>query len=239
MLFASSPDYYRLAVSYLYAANMFLLNSYELADRTIDHAKLEAYARRFAAKHFPLKSQESCEKRRFLSSICADGIVTLEETPALLCRRLYLIDDDCGAVSHTLLSLLRQFALKSGHEVITCCCPMNPERKIEHLLIPSAGVGFLTSNPFHPMSHCSSLRKIHASRFMDQEQRKELKARFVSNHKAAHLLLQQAVALLHENRQIHDRLEEHYREAMNFEELNHRIPQFFRMIEEHSSKEMS
>ena len=233
-LCTSTPEYYKLAVSYLYGAQMFLQNSFEVACCAVDFEKIKGYARRFASRHFPQQDSAGCEKRRFLSSICSEGIVTLEETPALLCRKLYLIEDDCGAVTQALLSELRRLALDAGHEVISCFCPMAPKEKLEHLLIPSAGVGFLCSNHFHPMEHCGAVRKIHARRFQDQELMKLKKEHFHYNRRAAETLLEQAISLLKESRLLHDRLEELYVEAMNFPALEARFPQIFRMMSEYS-----
>ncbi len=233
-LITSTPIYYKYAVSYLAAAQTFLRNSYEIADCAVDSEKISGYAQRFAAKHFPRRDASPCEKRRFLSSICSEGIVVLEKTPAQLCRRLYLIEDDCGAVAQHLLEQLRQHALEAGHDVISCHCPMEPDSKLEHLLIPTADIGFMTSNHFHPMTACGALRKIHARRFQDQELMKLNKERFLSNRKAAQTLLEQAIAILHESRQLHDRLERLYQNAMDFDGLNARIPHILRLIEEYS-----
>ncbi len=232
---ASTPEYYKLAVSYLTAAQAFLRNSYHIASCAVDEKKIEGYAQRFAAKSFRPREGFGSEKRRFLTTICSEGLVTLEETPAQLCRKLYLIDDDCGAVAHSLLSALRRCALKAGHEVITCTCPMDPERKIEHLLIPTAGIGFLTSNHFHPMEGCGAVRKIHARRFQDQELMTCKKNRFAYNRKAAQTLIQQAVLLLEESRQLHDHLERRYTAAMDFDGLNKHYPHLMKLIGDYSS----
>lgn len=233
-LFAATPKYYQLACAYLNAAQTFLRNSYEIADRAVDREKLDGYARRFAAKYFPPMHCAGSEKRRFLSTICADGVITLEDTPQLLCRRIYLIDDDCGAVAHRLLTQLRHYALTAGHEVITCRCPMAPEQKIEHLLIPTTGIAFLTSNHFHAFSSCGSVRKIHARRFQNQEPMKLRKERFLSNRKAAQTLLAQAIVILHESRQLHDKLESLYQNSMDFDALNSHIPHYLQLLQKYS-----
>lgn len=233
-IWASTPEYYKLAVSYLHAAQAFLRNSFHVAACAVDTEKIEGYASRFAAKNLKPSGCRGSEKQRFLTGICSDGVVTLEDTPARLCRKLYLIDDDCGAVAHQLLSALRSHALKAGHDVITCRCPMDPEQKIEHLLIPSAGIGFLTSNHFHPMDGCGAARKIHARRFQNAELMTLKKSRFAYNRKAAATLLEQAVALLAESKRLHDRLEERYIRAMDFDALNARVPHFLQLMKDYS-----
>ena len=233
---ASTPEYYRLAVSYLAAAQAFLRNSFHLAATAMDEEKIEGYARRFAAKSFRPLSGPGVEKRRFLTTICAEGLVALEETPALLCRKLYLIDDDCGAVAHHLLNALRRHALAAGHHVISCYCPMDPQRKLEHLLIPTAGIGFLSSNHFHPMAQSAALRKIHARRFLNSEAMNSQKVRFTYNRKAAQSLLEQAILLLQESRQLHNCLEKHYIAAMDFTALNRQYPQLLEKISSYAFK---
>lgn len=229
-LLSVSPSYYQSAVAYLRAAQVFLSHSFQLAACAVDREKVERYAKQFAAKNFKHTASAAVEKRRFLSSICSDGIVVLEDSPARLCRKLYLIEDDYGAVTQELLTSLRQKALLSGQSIISCYCPMDPDNKLEHLLIPSAGVGFLRSNHFHSMKNSMAQRKIHARRFQNHELLSQNKQRFAYNRKAAQLLLEQAIAYLGETRQIHDRLEELYSPAMDFAALNAAYPQFLRRI---------
>ncbi len=232
----ATPEYIRLSTAYLTAAQTFLRNSFQLAACAVDEEKVEGYARRFAAKNFRQTTKEAVEKRRFLSTVCSEGIVVLEESPALLCRKLYLIDDDCGAVAHLLLTALKKHALEAGHTVISCTCPMDPDEKLEHLLIPSAGIGFLTGNHFHPMENCGTVRKIHARRFQNQELMNSKKPRFLYNRKAAQTLLEQAIVLLKERRQLHDELEHYYISAMDFGALNQRYPQLMKWILDYSYK---
>jgi len=232
----SSAEYTRLSTAYLAAAQTFLRNSFHLASCAVDEVKVEGYARRFAAKNFRPTGKEAVEKHRFLSTVCADGIVVLEETPSILCRKLYLIDDDCGAVAHLLLTALKKLALEAGHTVISCNCPMDPDNKLEHLLVPTAGIGFLTSNHFHPMENCAAQRKIHARRFQNQELMNSRKTRFLYNRKAAQVLLEQAIVLLKERSQLHDELERFYISAMDFGALNQRYPRLMKLILDYSHK---
>ncbi len=234
---ASTPEYYKLAVSYLRAAHAFLQNSYELASTAINKEKIRNYVRRFAAKNLRPTGRISSEKSRFLSSICSKGIVALEQSPTKLCSKLILIDDDYGAAAHELLSSLRKLALKNGHDIISCYCPMFPGEKLEHLLIPSAGIGFVTANHFHPMKGTGSIRRLHSRRFQDQEVINLKKSRFLYNRKAAQTLIEQAIFILNESKELHDRLEKIYIGAMDFDGLNLRYPQLLQMIKDYSLRE--
>ena len=229
-IFASTPEYYKLAISYLFAAQAFLRNSYNIAEKAVDKDKIYSYAKRFAQKNFKNKNSSEnkipLEKKRFLSTICSEGLISLEDTTQKLCRKIYLIEDEYGAVSNCLLSAIRYYALEANLEIITCFCPMEPERKIEHLLIPSLGIAFLTSNHFHPMKNSSANRKIHARRFQNQEFMTIKKNRFSYNRKSAQTLINEAVEILKESKKLHDILELRYQKAMDFDALNKKFENF-------------
>lgn len=216
-LFASSPKCYRLAVDYLSAARTFLADTRRIALSATSVEKVTAYAKRFAQKNFgPSKEEHPTEKVRFLTTVHAGGLTSLDDTPKKLCRRLYQIHDEYGAVSSLLLNALRNCALEAGHSVITCYCTTDPYRKIDHLFLPNLGIGFVTVNRFHPMEAAAPSRRIHAKRFMDLDVLRSRKGRLSFNRKAAQQLIAQAVLLLKESRIIHDKLEAQYTAAMDF-----------------------
>ena len=39
---------------------------------------------------------------------------------------------------------------QAGLEVIACYCPLNPENKLEHVLIPALSLGFVSSSALYP-----------------------------------------------------------------------------------------
>jgi len=216
-LFAASPKCYRLAVDYFSAAYAFLADTRRIALSATSMEKVAAYAQRFAQKNFGRSKEEHpTEKVRFLTAVHAGGLTALEDTPKQLCRRLYQIHDEFGAVSPLLLGALRSCALEAGHSVITCYCPTDPYHKIEHLFLPNLGIGFVTVNRFHPMESLAPCHRIHAKRFMDMEMLRSRKGRLSFNRKAAQQLIAQTVNLLKESRIIHDKLESRYTAAMDF-----------------------
>ncbi len=236
-LYAALPRCSSLATDYLSAAHTFLANSRRITRGAVDLKKIEGYAYRFAEKNLRKKGlpEKGSEKHRFLTTIHSGGIYALEETPSLLCRRLYRIEDEIGIVAPVLLAAIRTYALELGHDVITCMCPMDPDTKIDHLLIPSAGIGFLTSNRYHPMEHAGAQRSIHAKRFMDESILETRKRRLSFDRKAARELLKQAILLLRESRSIHDDLERIYSDAMDFDALERRYPLLMGQILDYST----
>ena len=104
-----------------------------------------------------------------------------------------------------------------GYHVISCPCPLSPE-KLDHLLIPEAGLAFVTSNSLHRVPLAG--RAIHAQRFTDDGsaiKSRRVRIRFLQ--KTAATLLRQAELAIAEAHRRHDELEEHYIGAMDFAEV--------------------
>ena len=135
-----------------------------------------------------------------------------------LADRYIVFRDDCGAVSRLLLELIRAEALTRGYHIITCPCAMHPEDKVDHILIPSLRLAFLTDNRWHPVQ-MSGVQAVRCTRFVDRENLARCRARIRFNERAAAELLDQAVALMAQAKSCHDELETYYRAAVDFAQV--------------------
>lgn len=106
------------------------------------------------------------------------------QTLQTLCPRIYAVEDEHGAASRLLLAELRARALAAGLEIITCACPLSPYDKLEHLLIPSLGLGFTTSGGCHKADF-PVYRRIHAARFTDADRLRQKRQILSFNRRAA------------------------------------------------------
>lgn len=217
----------RDAEGYLYAAGALMGDLASIGAAAMDRGKLLAYARRLAAREFPHSSdgkgvgqgqEETCpippapvdrqghspfnvswgqEKVRFVSAITGEGRVLLRDTLAAAAPRIIAIEDDWGAASNALLEALRELAIEMGNEVVTCRCPLFPFTKIDHLLLPQLGLGFITLNrATAPVLSGLQERTIHASRFSDAGLLRERRARGRFLRKAVSGMLDQAGEVL-------------------------------------------
>ena len=207
-------------VRFLSAAGSLLGDSYRMALEVTDKAKIERYAAAFVGRELG-KPKEFCpvDQTRFLSAVTDKGSVLFEQTAQSLADRIIFVEDEWGAASRLLLSAIRAQALKAGFRVVSCYCPLAPFDKLEHLFIPEAGVGLMTANRFHKLS-LTPLRTIHARRFCNAESLKLRRKRIAFNSRAAAQMLEQAAALMQDAKQLHDRLEEHYRCAVDFAKVD-------------------
>ena len=225
-LYAEVARYHERCCRFLAAAGSLLDDSYRIAAEYVDTNKLAKYAQRLALNEFGTAkgSARGKETVRFLSAVTNEGVTAFVRTPSALCERLYIIDDDCGAVSRLLLNALRSHALAAGLSVISCYCVSSPYEKLEHLLIPQIGVGFLTSNRYHPFA-IECYRHIHAKRFLDAEGIHSKKQRLSFNRKATTELLNEATRLLAEAKESHDKLEACYTPCVNFAKVEEKTRQ--------------
>lgn len=205
---------------FLGAAASLLGDSMRIVQEQLDTAKVLRTAARTAAREFgPRQNDPGTERRRFLSAVTPEGILTFHETLQTLCPRIYAIEDESGAAARLLLAELRQRALDAGLDIITCACPLSPLDKIEHLLIPSIGVAFTTSNSWHKADF-PVYRRIHAARFLDTEHLRAKRQILSFNRRAARELLSEAVLIAGEAKTLHDRMEQFNIHAMDWDKAN-------------------
>jgi len=182
----------------------------------VNHEKLRKYTRGVAAREFKQAGGEGKERLRFLTGITPRGILGFWENVERLCERVYVIEDEFGVVSRQFMAEIRSACLEKKMDMYTCLCPMNVEDKVDHILIPSLSLAFLTKNSWHNIPF-KGTKTIHARRFTDEEILRRNRQRFGFNRKASRELMKEAVALLAEAKESHDRLESLYIPHMDFE----------------------
>ena len=180
---------------------------------------MRRYVKRLCTRLLPRTEEMGSEELRLLSAITPKGEVFYQGTVQALADRCILFRDDYGAVSRLLLELIRAEALARGYHIITCPCAMHPEDKIDHIIIPSLRLAFLTDNRWHPV-RLSAAQTVRCSRFVDRENLSACRARLRFNERAAAELLEQACALMAQAKSCHDELETYYRTAVDFTQVD-------------------
>ncbi len=215
-LYRENALFHKKASRYLAAASRLMDDSFNLLCDNVNMDKVEQTALRLCREFFPDKGKRGGEEKRFLSGFTPNGYVLLEETLSYFADTVLAIEDEYGAVSSVFFSILREYAINAGYDVITCPCALSAHRKIDHIIIPQLHLAFCTTNWFMPITVDTS-RRIHARRFWDVNRLSEYKNRLRFNRRATEELLDGVYQILKEAKSVHDDLEKHYIQAMNFQ----------------------
>ncbi len=230
-LFNKNREMHDRARRYIAAAANLFDEAARLSLDTISQEKVARTAMRVCAREFKKQRRgQGTEKIRFLSGITDKGIYMFDETANVLCDKIYVVEDNCGAASRIFMSTVRRIALDCGFNIITCRCSIFPTEKIEHIFIPELRLGFMTSNKRHPVA-AMPYRVIHAKRFVDEKKLSKYKIRIRFTLRAATELLNEAVNCMKEAKAVHDELENLYIPAMDFSLVEKKLSEVLEAIE--------
>ncbi len=186
-----------------------------------DTEKVERFAKRLANRLIPTKKNVEKGKihKRFLSAVSPDGIVVQHDSVVALAENIVTIEDEYSAVSPYIAEVVCNFAVDKGYDVYACFCPLFPNHKIEHVIIPELKTAIFTENSYH-YSIDEAGKRIHASRFYDKSAFTNNKEKLAFFRKTKKELVDEAVRKLSLAKDIHDRLEDYYIKATDFNVIN-------------------
>jgi hypothetical protein len=157
------------AARFIKAARAIKRDMAFVASESLDLAKVERFASRFALRHFlPPNGRIGHETRRFLTTITGQGLLLRRSSLEAAYADTVVLEDEYGATAPALWNLVRGYALGNGLNVISCPCSLFPAETPEHLLIPALKLCCVTSNRRHPI-HFENARHMQASRFLQKE----------------------------------------------------------------------
>ena len=143
--------------------------------------------------------------RRFLSANSCSGFLSLPET-ACSYGSVFLLQ---GGAAFFWLSGFAEGCVERGQSTILCPDPLCPDR-LDAVIAPEAGVSFLTAHRGIRYPKEAVRHKLEGEPGADYTQEKALR----------NALLRQAYGYLKEAKDLHDRLEELYRPAVDFKALD-------------------
>ncbi len=214
-LYNANSALHKKASRIIRAAGSLCDDSFAVNCACVDFDRAADFGRRLCDRFLDEKQQgRGRERRAFLSGITPAGLVVFSKTPEKMCGRVVEIEDQYGGASSAIMSVIRKRALSCGLDIITCPCALHPERKIDHVLIPEKNIAFCTVNSHIKIG--SKGKKIHMGRFTNTQKMREFSARIRFNKKASEELFFDAAKTLAQAKNVHDQIEEHYIESMDF-----------------------
>lgn len=222
-LFRQNSCFHERATRYITAAGSLVHDSMRVAGYCCDTAKLQNFCNRITAKKLKkYKDQKGSEDIRVLGATTPNGNIFYGQTIKTLADEVVVIEDNYGFVSKTIMTAVRDAAINNGYNIYTCYCAMSPYEKIEHIIIPEISLGFTTKNDYSQFDYGNS-EVIKSSRFMRADQLSGRKKRLKFNKNTTKELLFQASQMLKEAKLVHDKIEQHYSAAMDFNRLDEEL----------------
>lgn len=212
--------HHRRSVKYLAAAGNIADENIRITSSYIDSDKTDNFAFRFSMRELERKknSQPGKRKKRFISALTPEGCIFLDEGVKALASRIIAIDDEFSSASSTVVDRIGEIAIKNGYDVIFCYCPLKPRMTCEHIIIPEKSLALITVRTGHK-TKIEFDRIIHSKRFLREGVHERMSyLRF--NRRLIRELTDEAIAALKDAKSTHDKLEEIYIDAMDFDILN-------------------
>lgn len=142
------------------------------------------------------------QQQRFLQALTPKGLYFCRRTPAALCQKVYVLKDNYFQAPK-LLSHIQSRALELGYRCILCYTPQLPKEAPSHLLLPDAGVAFVSESRELSYSEPCFCR-IDLDSTLPPALRRELDV-FAGLQTT---LMTRAVSHLREAKRLHDRMEQ-------------------------------
>ena len=224
--------WYRIAYNYLSAAKSVFRSLEEVYNRAVGHSEIYRVVADIVGREY--QEHEICltpgrERRFFASAITASGTVNYLQSLLTDMERIYLINVPVGYANSGFMSVLREGAIYRGLDIESFYCPMCPDEKIDHLVIPQLKMAFVTVNEYHDIEPWEILDEenreqeiilLDVSDYMNSlviAQSTEFVASLLEEFD---ILLDKAAAALEKAKNAHMQVESMYVPNMNFTEIN-------------------
>lgn len=207
LLSADISDCHKGAGAYIKASAELLGENMRYCGKFINKEKCAAFAADMIKKVHSKKN--GMEKKRLLSAVSVGEIKVFSETPFYLADKVFVLEDNWGAAADYILKAICFAARLDGEAFISCPCSVMPE-KLDHLIFPESCIAIVTQNCFMKFD---GGERIAAEEFynpipLQEEARMRLKA--------AKKLLPNACDMIKQAKNLHDKLEAYYVDAMDF-----------------------
>ena len=167
----------------------------------------------------PVTIAEGKCRKYFASAITYKGNLSHMNSLIGDYRKLYLISAPVGFDMNKITEMVTDAFVHRGYCVEQYYCPMEPDDKIDHILIPELKTAFLTLNDYHDMESWESEAdtvNIDMREFIDWNSIEKYRDVITACESDSSSLIERAIAYLGKAKQEHDILEEYYISNMNF-----------------------
>lgn len=212
---------FRRAYKYLAAAKSVYDDMKDIYSRATNSAGTNIEAEKFISNELfflPIGDTEGRCRKQFASAITPDGLVDYLDTIIPKDFSVYSVNGVPGTGACDLIGRIAKEAVIRGLDIETYYCPMEPDTKIEHLLIPQLALALTTTNKYH-MLDCEHTEVIDMSRYVDQSILVENEAALEFDQLYYDLFIGRAIFTISGAKQAHDLMETFYVPYMDFDKV--------------------
>lgn len=174
-------------------------------------------------------------KKYFASAITPAGCVNHLASLIEGYQRVYMITGPVGLGNQRLLNIIAEGAIYRGIDVEAFYCPMKPEEKMEHLLIPDLHTAFVSLNAYHdlePWERDEKIILVDMNEIINWSQLEMMKNVICHGELQMNLLIESAVSCIKNAKKEHDQLESYYIPNMDFKKIDQLKDEIIGKIEE-------
>lgn len=181
--------------------------------------------------HRELSQHRGSDSRFFAGAITPEGIVNTVESLIESCDNVYILRIPVGMNGNIFFEGFRENAAARGLDTESYYCPLDPDNKTEHLIIPEISTAIVSSNRYHKVPAVSAA-VIDMRLYLKYELLEKHKDTIARGEEKLDELLELAVSCLKDAKASHDILEEMYIPNMNFEKIEEKRLQVMEEIKE-------
>ena len=191
------------------------------AGAALNTQKLSSFTEKFIKRIIPRKDSKETGHifRKQRSAITMNGYASFIPESG----RIYLLSDNDIVGAAGFLSEAAGIITQKGYDVNISECYLSSKHLIEHMTVPELDIHFITSNCINSLCLESFEKQISFRRFYNIEiinGSEGLKQRIKFGKKACAEFLKESAAALLDAKAVHDKIEEHYISAADFDGLN-------------------
>ena len=225
-LIRQNGDWFKQAYQYLKEAAAVMEKLRWLMGQAMDYTALSEMSHRLLlelVEALPPATLKPRERQLFSNAITPGGLVNFYPSIFQNVERFYLLTGDPGSGKSYLLEQIRQTVVRAGHDTHVYRCAFDPDR-IDAVVIPVLKSAFVKITYPHtfaidPVQIVKEQSTVALSRYAKTSILKASSAERTENQERLWYLLGKAVEMIRSSKRNHDKLEEYYIRAMDFNRL--------------------
>lgn len=210
-----NSEWHKRCRRYITALSSINSDIYSIGLSALNKNKISGFIERFIKKNIPDKKSGSGKiSFRKHSVMTENGYISQE----ILYKNKFFLCDGLFAGSDFMLRKLEKHISERGYDIIISKCELCNNALYEHMSIPELDMIFISSTPLNEIEPDAT--KINFSRFYSHNKVSEKKERLAFSKKALSNMSDEAAKCMKKAKEIHDKLENFYISAVDFDKIN-------------------